>query len=170
MKPSLSREVCNHIKSVVNRRRQAYLHVPFNAHDWDDIAQTIMIHVCRKWRMWKGDTWKKWVNVIVQNQLKNQFRDRILDFNNKGPHQPLYTKVQDGDVIVYERDIEEGGPDQLTLIYRAISLLPPSDRKLFDKMLKHGKWERARGRMKPSRFQTYRRKQCAIVRELIESS
>jgi len=169
MTPSLSREVCSHIKSSVSRRRKAYAHVPFNAHDWDDITQTIMIHVCRKWRMWKGGTWKSWVSKIVSNQLKNQFRDRILDFHNRGPHCSLYTKVKDGDIVVYERDIEESGPDQLTLIYRAIGLLPAGDRKLFDKMLKRGNWEGARGRMKPGRFYAYRIRQCAKVRELIES-
>jgi len=49
--------------------------------DYDDIAQTIRLHIFKKWDKWDQERpFKPWVSVLISNQIKNQIRNHYSNF------------------------------------------------------------------------------------------
>lgn len=104
-----AREVAAHVKQLVSRSRFLYPTIHLNRHDWDDLAQTVTLHIMGKWGQHKGDKWKQWVNRVTHNQISNKLRERITAARRM-PTSSMTSRLAQLDdtgdeVLVYEPDI-----------------------------------------------------------------
>lgn len=80
-----SREWIDYVKKCVRGFRHRSLSTALNEHDWDDIAQTAIIHIWKKRAQYCTDSpLKPWLKVVTLHQIQNQLRAR---FAGKGRRQ-----------------------------------------------------------------------------------
>lgn len=69
------------IDKAVNKKRKKWQLAAIAWMDYDDVAQIIKLHICKKWSMWdQSKPLEPWIGRIISNQLKNIIRNNYTNY------------------------------------------------------------------------------------------
>ena len=79
--PATYEEGIEAIEDELSRRRHKWFLHAVPSVDFDDVSQTIRIHIAKKWVQYdQSKPFRPWVNAIISSQMKNMLRNLYWNF------------------------------------------------------------------------------------------